>query len=420
MRSCAADAPSASVCAARSDAARALSTLAKHAATPHERPATAVTLVALLGAPAPYTTPILNAVAEQLDLHVIYLAGENSVGRFDDSWGVEPSFDLSRHWTRNIGASSLDLHLELSIGVSRHLRRLNPDALLLVSWNPAVVEPLLWTRLSGCAAVMWSESTAFTGLLRDPMTARIRSLLTRTFDAYVSNGTQAAHYLGRLGVPSDRIVTSMLPAGLVPLATARTNRTPNGDVNFLYVGRLIPRKRPVELIDAFATAQSELPNATLTVVGAGQLQEDVRRAAERVPRVRYLGHREGDELSAIYSRADVLVLPASGEVWGVVVNEALAHGLFVIATDEVGSAYDLLDETTGVMFPAHDLTRLAPAIVDTGRTLDTGDEARRMRAATMARCTPERFAADILAATEIALRVRRGRWRGSRRPAASR
>jgi glycosyltransferase involved in cell wall biosynthesis len=378
-----------------------------------------VRLVSILGSPAPYTTPILNALAQRNELHAIYLAGENRVNRFVDSWGVEPTFDHSAHWTRRLDVPSVDFHLELSIGVTRHLRKLDPDALLLVSWSPAVVEPLLWSRVSGCAAVMWSESTAFSGLLRGPVSGRIRGLLTRTFDAYVSNGTQAALYLEQFGAPSDRIVTSMLPAGHIPLTTARANGTTDGEVRFLFVGRLTAQKRPVELIDAFAVAQAELANASLTIVGAGELETDVRRAAERVPRVRYLGHREGDELSAIYSSADVLVLPALREVWGVVVNEALSHGLFVVATDEVGSAHDLLDENTGVVVPAHDLARLAPVLVDAAKTLDAGDEARRLRAATMAKCTPERFAADISEAAEIAVRVRRGRWRGSRRRASS-
>ena len=49
------------------------------------------------------------------------------------------------------------------------------------------------------------------------------------------------------------------------------------------------------------------------------------------------------------------------------INEALAHGLFVIATDEVGSAYDLLDDASGTMVPANDLQRLPEAMIHAAR-----------------------------------------------------
>ena len=178
-------------------------------------------------------------------------------------------------------------------------------------------------------------------------------------------------------------------------------------IRFLYVGRLIPQKRPVELIRAFETASDELPAATLTVVGQGELESEVREAAARVPGVRYIGFCEGEELDCLYSESDVLVLPALREVWGLVVNEALAHGLFVIATDEVGSAHDLLNEWSGIMLPANDLQRLSAALIETARTLDLSDAARLRRAAAISDCTPERFAADISKAADMAVQLKR-------------
>jgi glycosyltransferase involved in cell wall biosynthesis len=178
-------------------------------------------------------------------------------------------------------------------------------------------------------------------------------------------------------------------------------------VHFLYVGRLIPQKRPVELIHAFEAVAHEVPAATLTVVGQGPLESEVRQASARVPWVHYIGFSEGDELASLYADADVLVLPALREVWGLVVNEALGHGLFVIATDEVGSAYDLLGEQSGIMVPAGDLEQLSRAMIETAKTLDLSDAARSQRARGVADCTADRFADDIYDAAELALQVRR-------------
>ncbi len=371
-------------------------------------------LVSIFDSPAPYTTPVLNALADRIEVHAIYLAPENRVSRFADSWGVEPTFEHSIYWARPLNVPSIDLHVEFSIGVARRLGRLKPDAILLVSWKPTGLEPLIWSRFAGSAAVMWAESTSFSGLLREPVSTRIRRYMTHACDGYVSNGSQATTYLKELGVPSERIVTSMLPAGRTPQTTERT-RT-DDEIRFLFVGRLLAQKRPLELIAAFASVREAVPNATLTVVGAGELEGKVSVAAGQVPGVRYVGRREGDDLASYYCESDILVLPARREVWGIVVNEALSHGLFVIATDQVGSAYDLLDDETGLVLAADNLAQLAASMIQAARTVDRSDIARRRRASTISVCTPERFAADIARATDIALRVRAGRWRGRREP----
>jgi glycosyltransferase involved in cell wall biosynthesis len=379
-----------------------------------------VKLVAIFDSPAPYTTPVLNALAERVDLHVVYLSPEDRVSRFVDSLGVDPAFDYSLHWARPLDIPSVDFHLELTLGMARRLNALKPKAILLVSWKPTVVEPLAWSRWSGAAAVMWAESTPFSGLLRGRASTLVRKTLSRAFDGYVSNGSQATRYLEQLGVPGERIVTSMLPAAGSPPATARARPPQDDAVAYLFVGRLLAQKRPLELIEAFASVRQALPNATLTIVGGGELEAEVREAATRVRGVQCRGHLEGAELAAVYSESDVLVLPAVREVWGLVVNEALAHGLFVVTTDQVGSAYDLLDRETGVVLPAEDLSGLAPSLVEVGRTADRGDGARQRRASGVASCTPEAFAADIGRAVEVATRVRAGRWRSRRRQRSAR
>lgn len=371
-------------------------------------------LVSIFDSPAPYTTPVLNALAEHVDLHVVYLSPEDRVSRFVDSLGVAPAFEHSYYWAKRLDIPSIDLQLEVSFGVARIVRKLHPDALLLVSWKPSVLEPLLWTRWSGTAAVMWAESTKFSGLLRGAASNRLRRWMTHAVDGYVTNGSQATAYLSDLGIPHNRIVTSCLPAGREPATTDRASASDADAVRFLFVGRLVPRKRPLELIEAFGRVRGALPHATLTIVGAGEIESEVREAADRVPGVVYVGRREGDALARVYETSDVLVLPALREVWGVVVNEALSHGLFVVTTDEVGSAHDLLDEETGLMLPGADLDALAPSLIEIGRTLDVSDAARRRRARATARCTPRRFADDIASAVDIALDVRATRPRRPR------
>ena len=171
---------------------------------------------------------------------------------------------------------------------------------------------------------------------------------------------------------------------------------------------MIPRKRPLELLQAFAPVTAALPKATLTMVGDGPLLGEVTSAALPFgPRAALPGRLEGEALQPIYAQADVLVLPAVREVWALVVNEALAHGLYVIATDQVSSAHDLLDGENGVIVPADDPQALAAAMVEAGRTVSHDAAARAARARSIADRTPAAFAQDIYRAATLALRAKR-------------
>ena len=66
-----------------------------------------------------------------------------------------------------------------------------------------------------------------------------------------------------------------------------------------------------------------------------------------------------DALPQYYAIADVFVLPSTEEVWGLVINEAMACGLPVISTDKVGASIDLIKQgVNGYVIPASDVDRL--------------------------------------------------------------
>ena len=105
----------------------------------------------------------------------------------------------------------------------------------------------------------------------------------------------------------------------------------------LYSGRLVPKKRVDLLIDAFAAVAAERPEWDLLIVGDGQLREELHR---RVPdaqrqRVVWIGFLQLSECVTAYHASDVLVLPSDQEPWALVVQEAMAAGLAVIASDAV-------------------------------------------------------------------------------------
>ena len=90
--------------------------------------------------PLPYHTPILNELATLADLHVIYMSRRHALDRvqsraaiYQDPWGAPPSFPHTFHWSTAMRSKQLDLRLQLSVGLSRHLARLKPDVVLFSS-----------------------------------------------------------------------------------------------------------------------------------------------------------------------------------------------------------------------------------------------------------------------------------------------
>jgi glycosyltransferase involved in cell wall biosynthesis len=136
---------------------------------------------------------------------------------------------------------------------------------------------------------------------------------------------------------------------------------------FMYSGRLVPSKRVDLLIDAFARIADERPDWDLMVVGDGLLSPELRR---RVPehlqqRVVWTGFLDGEDSTVAYHAADVLVLPSDREPWALVVQEAMAAGLTVVASDVVGAAHELVDDgVSGRIFAAGDVESLRCALLD--------------------------------------------------------
>jgi glycosyltransferase involved in cell wall biosynthesis len=162
--------------------------------------------------------------------------------------------------------------------------------------------------------------------------------------------------------------TEWFAARATPDARARL-RAENGIAAnarvLLFAGKLVPFKRPLDLVAAAARVRWNGAQPHLLVAGAGELAGQVERAAaeNHVP-LTMLGFRNQSEMPAVYAAADILVLPSDGrETWGLVANEALACGRPVILSDGCGAAADLAaDGSAGRAFPVGDLQGLATAI----------------------------------------------------------
>ena len=146
---------------------------------------------------------------------------------------------------------------------------------------------------------------------------------------------------------------------------------------FVYSGRLTAVKRVDLLLQAFQSIAAQRENWDLVIVGDGELRTSLGAQvsgalADRVVWTGFLGDQA--DVSKIYRACDVLVLPSEFEPWALVVNEAAAAGMAIVATDVVGAAAELVvADRNGQIVPAGDAAALEQALlaVSAGDAIDT-------------------------------------------------
>jgi glycosyltransferase involved in cell wall biosynthesis len=167
-------------------------------------------------------------------------------------------------------------------------------------------------------------------------------------------GSRQAAYMRHYGARPERILVARMTVDVTAIAREVDSRGArrgairaklglrDDDVVFLYVGRLTASKGVAVLVQAFLGVAGRHPGASLLVVGDGDARGSVEAAALQCDRILLPGRQGQDGLLDVYAAADVLVVPSLFEPWGLVVNEGMAAGLPVIATDAVGAGDDLV------------------------------------------------------------------------------
>lgn len=144
----------------------------------------------------------------------------------------------------------------------------------------------------------------------------------------------------------------------------RTTLGVDGAFVFVYVGRLAPEKRTEHIMQAFRLAADALPpgRVHLIMAGTGPREAELRAAAP--PGVTFLGFLDRrTHLPDLYASADAFVFASVTETLGLVVLEAMASGLPVVAAPAGGVRDHLRHDQNGLAFPEGDVEAMARAMV---------------------------------------------------------
>jgi glycosyltransferase involved in cell wall biosynthesis len=134
---------------------------------------------------------------------------------------------------------------------------------------------------------------------------------------------------------------------------------------YLFCGKLVNKKRPLQLLDAYLSA-GLADRAQLLYVGEGELRSELERRIQTagLKHVHLLGFLNQTEMPLAYVLGELLCLISGPtETWGLVVNEALACGRPVIISDTVGCGPDLVRAENGWITQVNDQNQLTSTLL---------------------------------------------------------
>jgi glycosyltransferase involved in cell wall biosynthesis len=374
--------------------------------------------------PIQYHAPVYRTLQERFGIPVTVIYGSDfSIAGYHD-----PEFEASFAWDTDLlagytsfflshvaagGARSADQVSARGLGAI--LQRVAPAAVLLVGYSPRFHQQAFWSAWRAGYPILFRGETTdharsrgmLKQLVRDRLLARLYQQCARLL--YVGKRS-LAHYQ-RLGCAEHQLIFSPYCVDTSAFHLAESDREhlrtmtrrelelSNDNLVLLFSGKLVPRKAPDLILRAVKRLPQEMRERTaILFLGAGSMQEALMALARVDPAVavRFLGFQNQHALSCYYHAADLLVLPSqTDETWGLVVNEALHHGVPCVVSGKVGCAPDLIEPgITGMIFAGDTEQGLTVAIQESqriGGSIETRQHCRRQ----VARYTTERAAEGI-------------------------
>lgn len=292
------------------------------------------------------------AKSDKLQVKVLYQLEST----FDRNWKnrIVPSHDFELLRRIYISKSRA---LYLNFGLIKVIRGFQPDKIILTQYANLNQLFLLWMSVLLCSKkmILWTERPGISFNEAPVLSNNFLRVVGRQLSLLPIKLNNSIQIWG-IGRFSCEYYDSMVirKAYNVPyysdiqkfLTSKRVNNETN-TIKLLFAGKFIKRKGIDLLIEVVKSKY--FPNIEFHFLGTGPLQKDVIDLCESNDYCFYHGFVEREQMADFYIDKDVLILPGRHDGWGMVIQEAMASGLGIISTQNVGAALDLVDSENGIL-----------------------------------------------------------------------
>lgn len=339
--------------------------------------------------PIQYFSPLLKLLSEDntFDIEVLYCE-DTSQGYYDKEFGKIVQWDtpllkgFKYSFLPNSILSNLGSFFKYSnFRIISKLKINKPDILIIHGWNYfTAILAIIVAKFLGIKVWHRGESPYKQEVLKPKWVLVIKRIyfkyfLFKLFDKFLYIGKQNKLFYQYYGIKENALVFTPYCINNSFFQSIKQNLSSKTDLRqqlhidsslkiIISVGKLIPKKNPFVLLEAFKLLDRK--DTLLMFVGDGLLRTDMENyiADNKLRNVLITGFKNQTELPIYYSVADIFVLPSiAGETWGLVVNEAMNFELPIITSSIVGCADDLVQEgINGFTFDLGDNEKLCKAL----------------------------------------------------------
>jgi glycosyltransferase involved in cell wall biosynthesis len=363
-------------------------------------PASSLDLVWFTNIPTPYRISTWRALDSRIRLKLLFLNNSERGGDWELVSSLQGLNYRSFQEKAIYPSSSIPLYINF-IKPVRRLRKINGKAIYIDGWeSPAFFVTALYAKKIGMQVFFGYRGTADSHRFNNVFIRKIRSAIFSKADLIVTAGTASTKAVEAMGIAPEKIITLFNPVDVGWFHSfAKDHRTPQSQGHrYIYVGQLIERKNVASVIQAFAAVKNE--DDTLTIVGDGPLASELKRLSNSLGiehLVHFVGHKSQEELAALYAASNTFILASTNEVWGLVVNEALASGLHVVVSNKCGAA-DFVKDMKGAYTCATDQVSIQEAMKSSSNSWSG-----YIQNPEILQFTPEKFADDLISYSHLGI-----------------
>jgi glycosyltransferase involved in cell wall biosynthesis len=237
-------------------------------------------------------------------------------------------------------------------GLLNALAKEKPDCIIINGFSVGTLR--LWWRswFTKTTYIIWSGTVKSRGGKFSFLRVLQRKMLRRRASAFVAYGQRAKEYLQELGAASEKIfiARNTVDTRFFSEQTDRERLKLSPDVlrmHFTYVGFIIRKKNLLQLLKAVKILSLQRTDFVLDLIGDGQDKvyfEDYVKANQLEKVVHFAGFVQKSNLPTWLAKSSCFVFPSNYDIWGLVVNEAMAAALPCISSVNSGVTVDLIED----------------------------------------------------------------------------
>lgn len=309
---------------------------------------------------SPYRVHFFDALSAHYDVTVLFSDRSEEQAIRDARWFVSGEGRF-QHVLLTKKAGSLGGE-NLCLDVIGWLKKPFDKIVICGYSSPTAMLAMAWLRLHRIPFYMEVDG----GLIREDGRAKylFKKMLVSAASWWIGSGPHTTKYLVHYGAREEKVFTypfsslfekdilAQVPSG-EEKRHLRQKLGMEEEKIVLYVGRFDPMKGMDDLLYAAPALDRD---TGVYFVGGEPSEEHLRFCKEKgLSNVHFSGFRKKDALADYYKAADLLVLPTKSDVWGLVINEAMACGLSVVTTDQCVAGLELIrDGVNGYIVPVGD------------------------------------------------------------------